>query len=75
MTPLSKDNCWQRNIRPRLAKAGFGWVNFQVMRRTHATLMKALGVWMESSLRISSVTQSPVETRLGMVKTNSSKIC
>ncbi len=31
-------------IRPALAKVGLGWVNFQVMRRTHASLMNALGV-------------------------------
>jgi hypothetical protein len=27
-----------------LDKAGLGWVTFQVMRRTHATLMKGLGI-------------------------------
>jgi integrase len=43
-TPLSKDNCWRRSMHPRLDKAGLGWANFLVMRRTHATLMKALGV-------------------------------
>jgi integrase len=47
MTPLSKDNCWRRSMYPRLAKVGLGWANFLVMRRTHATLMKALG-WMEN---------------------------
>jgi len=44
MTPLSKDNCWRRSMYPALAKVGLGWVNFQVMRRTHATFMKALGI-------------------------------
>jgi len=29
-TPLSRDNCFRRNIAPRLAAVGFGWVNFQV---------------------------------------------
>lgn len=43
-TPLSKDNCWNRNIRPKLARAGLAWANFQVMRRTHSTLMGDLGV-------------------------------
>jgi hypothetical protein len=28
---------------PALTKVGLGWANFQVMRRTHATLMKAVG--------------------------------
>ncbi len=44
MTPLAKENVWRRNIGPKLEKAGLPWVNFQVMRRTHATLMNALGV-------------------------------
>jgi integrase len=44
MTPLSKDNCWRRTIQPALAKVGLEWVNFQVMRRTHSSLMKQLGV-------------------------------
>jgi len=39
-TPLSKDNCWRRHIAPKLEGVGFGWVNFQVMRRTHSSLMK-----------------------------------
>ena len=43
-TPLSKDNCWRRSMFPRLNKAGLGWANFLVMRRTHATLMNAMGV-------------------------------
>jgi len=44
MTPLSKDNCWRRCMQPALAKVSLEWANFLVMRRTHATLMKALGV-------------------------------
>jgi integrase len=44
MTPLAKENVWRRSIGPKLGKAGLPWVNFQVMRRTHATLMNALGV-------------------------------
>jgi integrase len=43
-TPMSKDNCWNRNIKPKFAKAGLAWANFQVMRRTHSTLMGDLGV-------------------------------
>lgn len=42
-TPLSKDNVYRRCMKERLAAAGLDWVNFQVMRRTHATLMKQLG--------------------------------
>jgi integrase len=44
MTPMSKDNCWNRNIKPKLRKVGLGWANFLVMRRTHSTLMGELGV-------------------------------
>jgi integrase len=42
MTPLSKDNCWRRSMLPKLKAVGLGWCNFQVMRRTHATLMRQL---------------------------------
>lgn len=31
-------------MRPRLQAVGLGWVNFQVMRRTHASLMNKLEV-------------------------------
>jgi integrase len=44
MTPLAKENVWRRHIGPKLEKAGLAWINFQVMRRTHASLMNALGV-------------------------------
>jgi len=76
MTPLSKDNCWRRSMEPKLAKVGLGWANFLVMRRTHATLMKALGVdgklvadQLGHSLDVNQnvYTQSPVESRLDMV--------
>ena len=43
-TPLSKDNCWRRNFLPKLRSAGLAWVNFQVMRRTHSSLLKELDV-------------------------------
>jgi integrase len=43
-TPMWKDNCWKRWIAPRLNAVGLEWVNFQVMRRTHASLMRELGV-------------------------------
>jgi integrase len=44
MTPLAKENVWRRNIAGRLEAVDLGWVNFQVMRRTHSSLMNALGV-------------------------------
>jgi integrase len=76
MTPLSKDNCWRRSMFPKLNTVGMGWANFLVMRRTHATLMKALGVdgklvadQLGHSLDVNQnvYTQSPVESRLDMV--------
>ena len=43
-TQLSRDNCWRRNIAPKLNALGLDWVNFQVMRRTHTSLMRELNV-------------------------------
>jgi integrase len=43
-TPLRKDNCWHRHFSPQLKSIGLGWVNFQVMRRTHSCLLKELDV-------------------------------
>src|SRR5665213_3122925 len=76
MTPVSKDNCWRRVMFPALAKVEIEWANFLVMRRTHATLMKALGAdgklvadQLGHSLDVSQnvYTQSTVESRLGIV--------
>jgi integrase len=44
MTPLAKENVWRRSIQPKLDKIGLDWVNFQVMRRTHSSMMSTLGV-------------------------------
>jgi integrase len=61
---------------PKLEKVELGWANFQVMRRTHATLMNALGIsgklvadQLGHSLDVNQnvYTQSPVESRLDMV--------
>jgi integrase len=41
-TPLSRDNVWRRRIGPKLEGVGLGWVDFHVMRRTHATLMNEI---------------------------------
>lgn len=43
-TPVSRDNFLRRNIRPKLETVGLGWVDFQVMRRTHSSLMNNLKV-------------------------------
>jgi integrase len=75
-TALSKDNVWRRNMQPALAKVGLGWCNFQVMRRTHGTLMRQmkadphavaaqLGHTVDVSLN--TYAQSPVETRVALV--------
>ena len=39
-TPLRPNNHWKRDMRPRLEKVGLEWVNFQVLRRTHASLSR-----------------------------------
>ena len=75
-TPLWRDNVWRRHMEPRLKTIGLEWATFQVMRRTHATLMKTLGVdgklvadQLGHTLDVNQnvYTQSPVESRLGMV--------
>jgi len=43
-TPLAKDNCWRRCFLPKLKPVGLAWANFQVMRRTHSSLLKELDV-------------------------------
>lgn len=43
-TPLARDNCWRRGFLPRLTPVGLAWANFQVMRRTHSSLLKELDV-------------------------------
>lgn len=43
-TPLAKDNCWRRSFFPKLKPEGLAWANFQVMRRTHSSLLKELDV-------------------------------
>jgi integrase len=76
MTPLIRENLWRRYMKPNLDKASLGWATFQVMRRTHATLMKSLGIdgklvadQLGHGLDVSQnvYTQSPVEVRLPAV--------
>jgi integrase len=43
-TPLAKDNSWRRSFLPKLKPVGLAWANFQVMRRTHSSLLKELDV-------------------------------
>ena len=42
--PLWRDNLWYRHMKPRLDQIGLGWANFQVMRRTHASLGHEAGI-------------------------------
>jgi integrase/very-short-patch-repair endonuclease len=42
--PMWRDNLWYRNMKPRLEAVGLGWANFQVLRRTHASLGHELKV-------------------------------
>ena len=50
-TPLLKDNCGRRGFLPRLKTVELGWANFQVRRRTHASLLDELG-WTRRSAPI-----------------------
>jgi integrase len=43
-TFLSRDNFLRRNIQKKLATVGLGWVNFQVLRRTQASLGHMEGI-------------------------------
>ncbi|MBM3740938.1 MAG: site-specific integrase [Acidobacteria bacterium] len=43
-TPIWRDNIWYRYMKPRLEPKGLGWANFQVLRRTHASLGHEAGV-------------------------------
>jgi hypothetical protein len=44
ITPLRPNNVWKREVRPRLDKVGLGWVNFQVLRRTNASLSRKANI-------------------------------
>jgi integrase len=71
-TPLSKENCWRRWIKPRLDSLGLSWINFQALRRAHSTLLRAagedpkvvadqLGHGIETNLNV--YTTTPIERR------------
>jgi integrase len=42
--PMWRDNIWYRYMKPRLEPLGFGWANFQALRRTHASLGHEAGI-------------------------------
>jgi integrase len=73
---VTRDNCWRRHIGPKFKAAGLGWVNFQVMRRTHSSLMKhlnrdpkvvadQLGHTLDVNLNV--YTQAPMELKVEAV--------
>jgi integrase len=43
-TPLSADNVWRRNMKPKLEKIGMEWATFQILRKTNASLSKKAGI-------------------------------
>lgn len=43
-SPLRPNNHWRREVRPRLRKVGLEWVNFQVLRRTNASLSRKANI-------------------------------
>ena len=75
---MSKDNMLYRYIRPRLLKVGFGWGDYQVLRRTYATLMRKAGVdpkvvadsmGHDLDVNLNTYTQTPLDSRLEAVQT------
>ena len=73
-----KDGLWRRHVRPKLKAKGLEWVNFQVLRRTNASLMREenvdpkvvadqLGHTLDVSLNV--YTQTTLERRLEAVET------
>jgi site-specific recombinase XerD len=42
--PVWPTNVWEDKIRPTLRTLGMTWVNYQVLRRSAATLLNELGV-------------------------------
>jgi integrase len=42
--PMWRDNVWYRHMQPKLKTIGLQWGNFQVLRRTHASLGHDAGI-------------------------------
>jgi integrase len=77
-TPMSKDNFMSRWMRPALSILKLEWVNFLVMRRTHASLMRDLGVDLkvvadsmghDVGVNLNVYTSSSLESRLEAAET------
>ena len=69
-----RDNVWYRYMKPKLEPLGLGWANFQVLRRTHASLGHDAGVDPKVAadqrghgigVALDVYTHSSVETRRG----------
>ena len=43
-TPLWPHNLWKRAFQPRLDELGLGWVNFEVLRRTSASISRIANI-------------------------------
>ena len=72
--PMWRDNVWCRYMKPRLEPVGLGWANFQVLRRTHASLGHEAGIDPKVSadqrghgigVALDIYTHSSIETRRG----------
>jgi integrase len=72
--PMWRDNVWYRQMKPRLKLVGLEWANFQVLRRTHASLGHELKVDPKVAadqrghgigVALDVYTQSSIETRRG----------
>jgi integrase len=44
LKPMWRDNVWTRQMKTKLEAVGLGWANFQVLRRTHASLGHDAGI-------------------------------
>ena len=76
--PLLKDNVLYRYMRPQLKTVGLEWVDYQVMRRTHASLMRESGVdpkvvadlmGHDVNVNLNVYTQTSINSRLAAVET------
>jgi integrase len=81
--PMWRDNVWYRNMKPRLEPIGLGWANFQVLRRTHASLGHEAGIDPKVSadqrghgigIALDVYTHSSVETRRGAAEVLESSV-
>jgi integrase len=72
--PMWRDNVWYRHMKPKLEPLGLGWANFQVLRRTHASLGHDAGIDPKVAadqrghgigVALDVYTHSSVETRRG----------